>query len=282
MSYCPNCGGLIQGPANFCPNCGAPIQAVPAVTVTTPVTYANPPAGEYSVILVSRGTCSRAVAIDMIGDLLGYTDDEAARLVDGAPMAVGIDLTGVQAQYISQALSEYGMEVSVFSGDGYVDLTKKATASVFDSDGSFLSVVAGVLAGIGIGNRVRDYTRWTRPQPVVFRPVYRRPAPPTAYRRRRPAPKPAVRPVHPVPHAAAPVRPAPVPPRPAPRPEVTPVRPPQLPKPTFPPHPVSTSPRGDAPAGPIRLVKPGTNGRLPGPKGGKPGPKGGKPGPGGR
>ncbi|MBR1561482.1 MAG: zinc ribbon domain-containing protein, partial [Clostridia bacterium] len=205
MPYCPNCGGAVNVGDRFCANCGTAIQ-----TVTTVATTAVNPAArnDYRVVLVSRGTCSRAVAIDMLSDLLGYTDPDAARIVDNAPMEAALGLTAIQAQYISQAITEYGMQVAIYNNDGYVDMGSKATASVYNSDGSFLSAVAGVLTGLTLGNRVSTFNPWTKPAPILFRPVYHRPAQPTSYRRRRPAPKPAPIPV--VQHKPAPIpRPAP-------------------------------------------------------------------------
>ena len=174
MSYCPNCGAQIGGVVRYCPNCGVAINLA-AATATTTVSNA---AGTYRVILITRGTCSRTNAINLLEDLFEYSATEAATIVDGAPMEAACGLTAVQAQYISQAMSEYGMDVSVYNNDRYVDMGSQATSSVFDSDGSLLGTVAAALFGLGAVNRVTRYDRWTRPAPIVFRPAYRRPAPP--------------------------------------------------------------------------------------------------------
>lgn len=269
MAYCPNCGSLLDVGANFCANCGTQVQAV------VPATVANTTArSDYRIVLISRGTCSRAVAIDMVSDLLGYTDPDAAKIIDNAPMEVALGLTAIQAQYISQALTEYGMEIAIYNSDGYVDMGSKATASVYDSDGSFLSAVTAALAGLTLGNRISSFTRWTRPAPVLFRPVYRRPAPPPAYRRRRPAPRPVPTPAPIIRHAATPVlgpRPAP---RPAPAPRPTPAaRPAPVPRPA---PTVRTAPKPAPSAG---TGRPGGSGRPGGP--GRPGGTGRNGGPGG-
>ncbi|MBO4885826.1 MAG: zinc ribbon domain-containing protein, partial [Clostridia bacterium] len=191
MAYCTNCGALLASGVNFCPNCG---QAVPVVTTGNV-------RSDYQVVLLSRGTCTKSVAVDILSDLLGYTDAEATQIINNVPMATAIDLTAVQAQYVAQAMSEYGMEVAVYNANGYVDMTTNATTSVFDNSGSFLSSVAAVLTGITIGNRISRYERWAKPAPVVFRPTYRRTVPLTTYRRYRTvaAPRPVVAPPRPAP-----------------------------------------------------------------------------------
>ena len=277
MPYCPNCGSMVSAGDRFCANCGQALQTMNAVRTTPIVNQANYAArSDYRVVLISRGTCSRAVAIDMLSDLLGYTDPEAARIIDNAPMEAALGLTAIQAQYISQAITEYGMQVAIYNNDGYQDMGSKATASVYNSDGSFLSAVAGVLMGLTVGNRVSSFNRWNRSEPLLFRPNYVRKAPPPAYRRRRAAPTPTPIPV--VRHTAPPI-PRPVP-APAPQRTVAGSRP----------APVQPAPRPTGPAsrvvGPAVTPRPATphlppngpggagrNGR--GGHGGMPGPGGG-------
>ena len=204
MAYCSNCGVPLDPTARFCPNCGTPV---------TVVVNTSSSDQDYKVILVSRGTCTKANAVDILGDLLGYTDYEAQQIINNLPMATAIDLTMPQAQYVAQAMAEFGMEVAIYNGDNYIDLNSTQMNSVFDDNGSFLSNVLAVLTGITIGNRITRYEKWTRPAPAVFRPTYRRTVPMTVYRRYhptpvrvvpapRPAPRPAAKPVT--------VRPAPV------------------------------------------------------------------------
>ena len=222
MAFCPNCGTQIDATMRFCPGCGAAISSI------IPNTVAAQGTGTYRVILITRDDCSRKDAIDLLEDLFGYSQAEAAIIVDGAPTEVVRGLTLAQARYIGQAMEEYGMDVSVYNGNTFVDLgfdNDDRRASVFNNDGSLLSTVAAALLGIGAANRVR-YTRWVQPIPVR-RTRYRRPTP--VPRRRgmlrpmpgpvarpmpgpvaRPAPAPVPRPVQP-----APPRPAqPAPPRP--------------------------------------------------------------------
>ena len=100
MPFCTNCGFQVDATARFCPNCGQQLAVMAANTapaVVKPV-YVEDTRRDYRVVLVARGTCSRAIAIDMISDLLGYTDLDAARIVDNVPMEVALGLTAVQAQ----------------------------------------------------------------------------------------------------------------------------------------------------------------------------------------
>ncbi|MGX8706348.1 MAG: zinc ribbon domain-containing protein [bacterium] len=274
MPYCPNCGNMVNVGDRFCASCGSVLQA-------TPVSGAA--RSDYRIVLVSRGTCSRAVAIDMLSDLLGYSDPDAARIIDNAPMEAALGLTAIQAQYISQAITEYGMQVAIFNNDGYVDMGSRATSSVYNSDGSFLSAVADVLFGLTVGNRVSTFNRWTRPTPVLFRPSYVRVSPLgtlpplPVYRRRRPAPRPT-----PIPT----LRPGMVPPRrpvPTPAPQSTvagsrpmPVHPAPVPNPgpVVPPRPVGPATPPNPPFPPTGPGGAGRNGR--GGPGGMPGPGGGR------
>ncbi|MBQ8955148.1 MAG: zinc-ribbon domain-containing protein, partial [Clostridia bacterium] len=170
MAFCTNCGIQLEAGVRFCPNCGT---AVPVIEPNV--------RSDYQVVLVSRGTCTKTVANDILSDLLGYTDAEANQILNNLPMSTAIDLTAVQAQYIAQAMAEYGMEVAIYNSNGIVDINTNATASVYDTSGTFLTSVAAVLAGLTIGNRVTRFERWVKPAPVVFRPTYRRQVPLTTY-----------------------------------------------------------------------------------------------------
>ena len=268
MAFCTNCGIKLEAGVRFCPNCGTP------VTVVTPVTTTV--RSDYQVVLIARGDCKKSVAVDILSDLLGYTDAEATQIINNLPMATAIDLTAVQAQYIAQAMAEYGMEVAIYNGNGIVDMTTSATDSVYDASGSFLTSVAAVLAGLTIGNRVSRYERWAKPAPIAFHPTYRRTVPLTTYRRYRTAPTPPpatmrpatavrpipARPVHPAPSA----RPIPTTPaRPAPTPRPIPAKPAPTVRPAAPAQPVRPAPTG---AGRPQRAVPG--GKTPG---GKPGPR---------
>ncbi|MBQ6594420.1 MAG: zinc ribbon domain-containing protein [Clostridia bacterium] len=237
MAFCPNCGRALDVGARFCSNCGTQVSAAVVNTGS-----AASSAADYKVILVNRGSCTKAIANDVLNDLLGYTDAQADQILNNLPIEVACNLTAIQAQYIAQAITEYGMEVAVCNTYGYVDIANTAMNTVYKKDGSLMDTVAGIFMGLSAANRITRLTRWTRPAPLVFRPRYVRPAPVPHVRRR-------VRPV-----------PSPIPgPRPVPRPVA--------------PRPAAPGPRPSMPPRPGGL--PG--GRNGGPKGGPGGPRGGRP-----
>ena len=227
MAFCSYCGAEMAPGARFCPSCGAAVTAGPVVPApevspavaapggayTNPGAYANPGAApnpdaytnagpaDYSVVLCSLGTCQRSYADDLLMDILGYTNAEANQIISMLPTQIAQLLTMEQAQYIAQALTEYGMQVAVLRGDNEVDLSGYARGSVFNPDGTFVTGVLAALAGVGLINRLTGFRRWSRPSLLqrLFAPRYRW-APPRHVPRRparpprsAPAPGPAPR-----------------------------------------------------------------------------------------
>ena len=236
MPYCPNCNRAVDNTMRFCPNCGHNFCTV-STTFSTPV-Y-NPAMNQYSynpyqdrsyrVVLVSTGYCSKAYARDLLEDMLGYSSADSRELLKSVPVEVCQSLTAQQAQYIAQALTEYGMQAAVCHGTQFVRLPAYTGESVFLSNGSFSPGMLGVLATLSLANRVNRIRRWnySDPRPFLFTPIYRSPVPPPHVRRMP----------YPGHHRA------PVPPRVAPRPPVQPSRPPMgTPRPsTSPKKPGSTT-----------------------------------------
>ena len=95
MPFCPNCGTQVNIGDRFCSNCGTPIHAVVAPTTRVVNNVGSDARSDYRIVLVSRGTCSRTAAIDMLSDLLGYTDADAALIIDNAPMEAALGLTAI-------------------------------------------------------------------------------------------------------------------------------------------------------------------------------------------
>lgn len=213
MAFCSQCGSSVTEDMSFCPSCGARLAAQStAVAVSDGYaagSYAD--GGEYSVVLLGRGTCRITDASELLEDILGYSSTEARRLLHAAPAEAAQGLTLTQAQYIAQAFTEYGLQVCVANAQGtYIDLNRFATASIFDRQGNFLPAVAGTLAMLTAANRVLRIAAW-RPMdtpPPPFRLGFRRPAPPPHHRR-------AHHYALPRPMTARPPRPAPAPRRPA-------------------------------------------------------------------
>lgn len=160
MINCEYCGRIIPEGSSYCPNCGAPAPAVEssvAAAASDPVIQQG--TGDYSLILVSLGTCTAAAASDLLEDVLGYTSEQAASLFQMVPAQAAQQLTYEQATYLAKAMTEYGMEVSVRNGAGYISLEESGTDSIFDSAGSFLAKAASVLGMITGVNRMRKFRK---------------------------------------------------------------------------------------------------------------------------
>lgn len=210
MAFCAYCGTLIPDGSKFCSSCGAPVTAATVAqpvyqpvyqsVVTQPVVaqpVINPVISSgLSVMLVSTGSCPRSAADDLISDICGYSDYEADQIIANTPITIAQELTESQATYLAQALSEYGMEVSVYDQYGYRTIQPQ-TASVFSSTGSLLTKVAAVLGAISIRNRISSSMIRRHNYPHTFvgtkPPIYmvnRQFAPRVNYVRRS-APRPA-------------------------------------------------------------------------------------------
>ena len=269
--FCPNCGTQLSSNVNFCPNCGTKV-----VQVTTPTQTVQ----GNMVMLLSLGTCNRATAAALLRHICGYETEDALLIVDSVPITVARGLTDAQARYLAQAFAEYGLEVSVYDGNGWRDWESDNT-SVWDQAGDMLTAVAAALGLISVNNRISRDMMHRMDYPYRFAgtrpPVYRlnstlRAAPRRVSPVRPPVHRAPIKPA-PVIHAA-PVRPAPQPPRPAPAPHVA-ARP-VAPKPVTPVPPVRTAPQPVRPAGTARPVNPGQPSRPAQP--GRPGPGNGRPG----
>lgn len=229
--FCSNCGVALDAGVNYCPNCGTRVKdnAAAAHTVSTD--------RNDRVMLVSTGDCSRGTACALLQQICGYTAEEGYTILDNTPIVIARGLNDVQARYLAQALSEYGLEVSVYDGDGWREMESSDT-SVWDDTGALLSAVTFVLGIIGLDNRITremmhrmDYPyRYSGARPPVLR-LHSALKASRASQTGRPKPAP-VRP--PVRHA--------VPPRPASAPQPVPSSrpvPPQRPVSTRRPAPVS-------------------------------------------
>ncbi|MBR5345721.1 MAG: hypothetical protein IK127_07835 [Clostridia bacterium] len=162
--YCKNCGAVVTG-GNFCQYCGEPLTDTTASIslMNKAVSTANLD-DQYNLVLVSCGTCNKVMTGDLLEDVFGYTDAESTSLVNMAPVVVGERLNANEAATVAQLFTEYGVQVSITNQrDQYVDLTSKATTSVFDSSGNLLTRVAAVIGALTVANRIRSYRRYKKP-----------------------------------------------------------------------------------------------------------------------
>ncbi len=190
--YCAYCNCQISPDANFCPGCGAPTydSLIKTETVTPETAASDSASGTYSIILEGLGSCSRNYCNDLLEDLLGYTDSEASKLISIMPTQIGRDLNREQALTIAQALSEYGVDVSVTDENGDdVDLgdddDSLSAGSLFNADGSLIKKALVVLGTLTAANRIRKYSTWKRKNKLfsLFGGNYRRNEPPKHIRR---------------------------------------------------------------------------------------------------
>lgn len=187
--YCGNCGAQLNTQTNFCPYCGSALQsATTSISLLNKAASTAQASNEYNLILISRGSCNATMAGDLLEDVFGYTDAESANLVSMAPVVVGENLTAEEAATVAQMYTEYGMQVSVTdSKDQYVDLSSKATSTVFDSTGKLLSGAAAIIGALTVANRIKSYRRYKKPSLLerLFRLNYK-PEPPKYERNFRP------------------------------------------------------------------------------------------------
>ena len=187
--FCGNCGAELTAQTNFCPYCGTALQST-----TTSISLLNKAAStakstnEYNLVLVSIGSCNATMAGDLLEDVFGYTDAESGNLVRMVPVVVGENLTAEEAATVAQMYTEYGMEVSITDRqDQYVDLTSKATSSIFDGRGGLLAGAAAIIGALTVANRISSYRRYKKPSLLerLFRISYQ-PEPPVYHRSFRP------------------------------------------------------------------------------------------------
>jgi len=187
--YCTNCGAELSAQTNFCPYCGAALaNATTSLSLLNKAAEAATASNEYSLVLVSTGSCNTVTAGDILEDIFGYTDAESTNLIRMAPVVVGENLTVDEAATVAQMLTEYGMEVSVTDrNDKYVDLTDNAVASVFDAGGNLLAKAAAIIGALTVANRITTYRRYKKPSLLerLFRLNYQ-PKPPVYKRSFRP------------------------------------------------------------------------------------------------
>lgn len=181
--YCEYCGAQLRENAKFCSNCGAPapVAAAEEEKKASETDHDRQTViegeGTYSIVLGSLGNCTKAAAGDLLEDLLGYTDEEAAELLSVIPAFAAQKLTYQQAQYVAQAMTEYGMEVSIRNGVQYVEADKQNTSSIFDDAGALLANAVAVLATLSAVNRMRDFRRYDRIDYREHMYVWHRPLP---------------------------------------------------------------------------------------------------------
>ena len=126
LYYCPECGKQVSEHAVTCPGCGYPMaeflkqkQAETKKAAAAP-DYTNPEEGGYNVFLAQEGESITATA-QILADVCGYTFADAYSLASNLPTIVVYNATLTQAKAAANALADYGLDVSVYDKNGYVD-----------------------------------------------------------------------------------------------------------------------------------------------------------------
>lgn len=194
MPYCQNCGSEVEDGMRFCPGCGTSLlSAEISAAVQPPVStvkyhqgnesYTLPQGDasrEYSLVLISMGTCSKTSTQSLLRDMLGYSVSDARLITNMLPMQIATALNFHQALDLARIFTEYGTQIAVYHFTGYVDFSPYAEASVFNASGSLLQSVLTTLATVTAANKVQNFLKWTIPAAIqnLFRPRYQYVSPP--------------------------------------------------------------------------------------------------------
>ena len=167
MKYCINCANALDDSAKFCPNCGKPVYTATEATMADSRLMPGYEPEDldvgYRIILISREGCSLKKSKEVLMDLLGYTSATIDDLFSEMPVEIADELNEEQAVTLAQALTEYGMKVTIVDVENrYVNLTNKAVCSVFRKDGTLTSSAQLVLETLTAANRVHRYRRYKK------------------------------------------------------------------------------------------------------------------------
>ena len=173
MPYCPYCGRQVSEDMSFCPGCGAALSSeIKSYNVSQNIVRTE---GNYKIYIAGKGSASESEIIDLLEDVMGYTTTSAYNLVRNIPVQIAENLSLQQAAVIAQAFEEYGVELTVTNGDEYEDITDATPEySIFNSDGSFISSAAIILATLSASNRLRKISKPKKPSLLerLFYPRY--------------------------------------------------------------------------------------------------------------
>ena len=185
MLYCEYCGQKIELEANFCPYCGGPVppeqvekakaEAEAAAKAAQQMAAAqaagqaasqmavNIEEGDHTVVIVSLGTSTKTAAKDTLRKLLSYTSTQAKELLDCLPAAAAKNLTYRQASYLAAALSQKGMEVSLYNSNGAITFDSEQADPVYKKDGSLLEKAALIFGALSSIQKLSSFSTWNKP-----------------------------------------------------------------------------------------------------------------------
>jgi len=149
LIICEYCGSQIDEHAALCPHCLG--QVTPP---DKPVETAFSGQGDHEVVLVNQGTCQSVVCNNMLEQFLGYSDEDADKLMRQTPVKIALGMNEEQAVTLASAMAEKGCQMAVYNREGQVDFAKKAKASMFKVNGEMVETAAAIIGTIGQINRV--------------------------------------------------------------------------------------------------------------------------------
>ena len=149
MIICEYCGSQIPDNVALCPHCLG--QVTPK---DKPVETAFSGQGDHEVVLVSQGSCESVVCNNMMEQYLGYSDEDADKLMRQVPVKIALGMNEEQAVTLAQAMAEKGCQMAVYNRAGQVDFAKKAKAAMFKVNGEMVETAAAIIGTIGQINRV--------------------------------------------------------------------------------------------------------------------------------
>ena len=78
-------------------------------------------------------------------------------------MEISDNLSFLQPRTLAQAFYEYGCQVSIVDTNGdHIDVSEKATSSVYDNDGILITKAAAIIGALTLVNRVTSYRRYKK------------------------------------------------------------------------------------------------------------------------
>ena len=191
--FCPNCGKQLETAINFCPYCGFSLTEGSTAVSLSNVNSAA--VREYQLVLVSGGSAGESVLRGLLSDVFNYSYAETTQLLNNVPVQIAQNLSEAEASCIAQMFSEYGAEVTVLDENQvYADLSRKASSSLFNTDGSLIASAAMIIGALSAENKVTHYTTIRKHSLLerIFRPLFA-PKPRKQYVPVRPKQQPAPR-----------------------------------------------------------------------------------------
>ena len=98
----------------------------------------------------------REIMKDLVVDLAGYSEEEAARVIDrNLPLKLADSLTRSGAVYLAAAMEMYGCKAAIYYNDEFIEYDEEIP-EIFAAGGELTDKAGDVFARISGRSRVRD------------------------------------------------------------------------------------------------------------------------------